>query len=92
LTEAFREPPHIIVEPGPEYADSTRRFQGIPGLERSTSGRLWATWYGGRGTSQDHLNHVLLARFTEEDVLALRAMSSTSALRLVVNQATGEPV
>ena len=35
---------------------------------------------------------ILLARFTEEDVLALRAMSSTSALRLVVNQATGEPV
>lgn len=33
--------------PGPEYADGTRRFQGIPGLERARNGRLWAVWYAG---------------------------------------------
>ncbi len=33
--------------PGAEYADGTRRFQGIPGLERARNGRLWAVWYAG---------------------------------------------
>lgn len=33
--------------PGPEYADSTRIFQGIPGMERAANGRLWALWYAG---------------------------------------------
>jgi predicted neuraminidase len=33
--------------PGPEYADNTRIFQGIPGMERAGNGRLWATWYAG---------------------------------------------
>ncbi len=33
--------------PGPEYADNTRLFQGIPGLERAGNGRLWAVWYAG---------------------------------------------
>ncbi len=35
------------LSPGPEYADSTRIFQGIPGLERAANGRLWAIWYAG---------------------------------------------
>lgn len=33
--------------PGQEYADATRAFQGIPGLERAANGRLWAVWYAG---------------------------------------------
>ena len=33
--------------PGPNYADSTRIFQGIPGIERAANGRLWALWYAG---------------------------------------------
>jgi hypothetical protein len=33
--------------PGREYADDTRLFQGIPGLERAPNGRLWAVWYAG---------------------------------------------
>lgn len=41
------EPPPINTSPGTEYADDTRIFQGIPGLERSKNGRLWATWYAG---------------------------------------------
>ncbi|HJP33713.1 MAG TPA: sialidase family protein [Candidatus Latescibacteria bacterium] len=61
MTEAYLRSPRVILDPGPEYADSTRQFQGIPGIERATSGRLWSTWYGGRGPGEDHLNHVLLA-------------------------------
>lgn len=39
--------PELNASPGPEYAASTRRFQGIPGIERAGNGRLWATWYAG---------------------------------------------
>ncbi len=42
-----RLPPPVNTTPGPEYADKTRIFQGIPGLERARNGRLWATWYAG---------------------------------------------
>ncbi len=45
--------------PGSEYADSARMFQGIPGIERAANGRLWATWYGGGVTEDDH-NYILL--------------------------------
>jgi predicted neuraminidase len=45
--EPALQPPVINIAPGPEYADGTRLFQGIPGIERATSGRLWAVWYAG---------------------------------------------
>ena len=52
--------PYINFEPGQEYADSQRMFQGIPSIAIAPGGRLWATWYGGGiGESQD--NYVLLA-------------------------------
>ena len=40
-------PPLIITTPGTNYADATRIFQGIPGLERAANGRLWVLWYAG---------------------------------------------
>lgn len=39
--------PVVNTTPGPHYADDTRIFQGIPGLERAKNGRLWALWYAG---------------------------------------------
>ncbi|WP_164102073.1 sialidase family protein [Candidatus Laterigemmans baculatus] len=51
--------PEVNFEPGPEYGDDVRMFQGISGLERSPGGRLWATWYGG-GVTEDRHNYVLL--------------------------------
>jgi hypothetical protein len=45
--------------PGPEYADDQRRFQGIPGLERSPNGRLWAVWYAG-GDDEGSQNYVIV--------------------------------
>ena len=50
----------IIRNPGPEYDDSTRLFQGIPGIERAPNGRLWATWYAG-GDNEGPLNYCALA-------------------------------
>lgn len=46
--------------PGPEYADSARMFQGVPGIERAANGRMWATWYGG-GVTEDEHNYILLS-------------------------------
>lgn len=40
--------------------ESNHTFQGIPGLERSANGRLWATWYSG-GDSEGPENYVVLA-------------------------------
>lgn len=37
----------VIPSPGPEFADTARSWQGIPGIERASNGRLWATWYTG---------------------------------------------
>jgi len=53
-------PPPLNTAPGTEYADGVRMFQGIPTLERSPKGRLWAAWYGG-GVTEDHHNYVMLA-------------------------------
>lgn len=52
-------PPAVNFEPGAEYGDDVRMFQGIPGLERSAGGRLWATWYGG-GITEDRHNYIML--------------------------------
>lgn len=43
-------PPPVNTSPGPEYLPQNRLWQGIPGLERTQKGRLFATWYtGGTG-------------------------------------------
>ena len=53
------QPPMVNSDLGPQYADSVRAFQGIPGIERAANGRLWATWYGG-GTGEGPDNFVVL--------------------------------
>ena len=57
--------PYIQWEPGPDYADSERMFQGIPSIARAPGGRLWATWYGG-GTGEAQDNYVLLATSSDD--------------------------
>ncbi len=46
-TDPALEPATVKVSPGAAYADNTRQFQGIPGIERAANGRLWAVWYAG---------------------------------------------
>jgi len=43
------EPPNIITSPGPEYAKTERGAQGVPAIERTAKGRIWASWYTGKG-------------------------------------------
>lgn len=58
-------PPQIITNPGPEYASSARKWQGIPSIERAQNGRLWAVWYtGGEGEGPD--NHVVLVTSNDD--------------------------
>ncbi len=58
-------PPQIVVDPDGHYSDSRRAWQGIPGIERTPGGRLWATWYTG-GTGEGARNYVVLAS-SEDD-------------------------
>ena len=57
--DTYLNPPQIFNSPPPRYADSLRKFQGISGIEKTSSDRLWATWYGG-GLTEDNGNYVLL--------------------------------
>lgn len=52
-------PPFVNTSPGPQYRSGSRKFQGIPGIERAPNGRLWATWYGG-GEGEGPENYVVL--------------------------------
>jgi len=64
LKEA-RTPAVPNVAPGPEYSGQRRLFQGIPSIERSLGGRLWATWYAG-GQGEGPQNYVLLATSADD--------------------------
>jgi predicted neuraminidase len=53
------EPVKVNFFPGPQYDEKSRKWQGVPGIERAPNGRLWATWFSG-GCSEDQFNHVVL--------------------------------
>jgi predicted neuraminidase len=55
----------IVASPGPEYADDTRLWQGIPGIERASNGRLWALWYSG-GKTEGPGNYVVLVTSADD--------------------------
>lgn len=50
--------PAVNFKPGAEYGPSARNYQGIPGIERSPGGRLWAVWYAGK-VWEDQYNYVV---------------------------------
>ena len=58
--EPYLQPPRVMFRPGREYSDETRKFQGIPTLERTPLDRFWAAWYGG-GITEDRYNYIMLA-------------------------------
>ena len=51
--------PVSVTKPGPHAAKELRTHQGIPGIERTASGRLFAVWYTG-GTSECRENYVAM--------------------------------
>ena len=58
-------PPAVNTAPGPEYAPGSRRWQGIPGIERSPGGRLRAVWYSG-GDTEGPENYVQLVTSADD--------------------------
>ena len=75
--ESALQSPEIRINPGNEYSASSRRWQGIPGIERDASGQLWATWYSG-GDGEGPENYVLLVSSFDDG-------ESWSAPLLVIN-------
>ena len=59
--------PSANTSPGPEYAPEARLWQGIPGIERTKNGRLFAIWYsGGKGEGPD--NYVVVITSDDDGV------------------------
>ncbi|GAA3406832.1 sialidase family protein [Paenibacillus hodogayensis] len=57
--ELALQPVEPNLAPGEKYAAKSRKFQGIPTIERAPGGRLWAAYYsGGDGEGPD--NYVVL--------------------------------
>lgn len=54
-------PPDIVTSPSSKYSNRVRKWQGIPGIERSKKGRLWVTFYSG-GDKEGPDNYVLLLK------------------------------
>lgn len=53
------QPPAIFTQPSARHADAKRAFQGIPTIERTASGRLWAAWFA-RTTREKRDDYVVL--------------------------------
>jgi len=52
-------PVPVVTTPREKHLREARQFQGIPGIEVTPRGRLWATWYSG-GTGEGLHNFVLV--------------------------------
>ena len=55
----------VIFNPGSKYRKENRKWQGIPGIEQTRDGTLWAAWYsGGDGEGPD--NYVIVVKSTDQ--------------------------
>ena len=59
-------PATIYIHPGKEeYLSKNRRWQGIPGIERTKEGRIYAAWYSGGETEE--AGNVLIIEKSDDD-------------------------
>ncbi|MBK9166410.1 MAG: exo-alpha-sialidase [Bryobacterales bacterium] len=63
LPDLALQPPRILTEFGPDHVKSSRGAQGVPAIERTPKGRLWASWYAGKGKRgvESPFSYVVLA-------------------------------
>lgn len=54
-------PASLVVSPGEAYGDTERKWQGIPAVERTDSGRIFIAFYSG-GVTEQPGNYVLVIR------------------------------
>jgi len=57
--------PAIINDPSLAYGPSRRNYQGIPSIERTRGGRLWAAWYVGK-VWEERFNYVVLSNSADD--------------------------
>lgn len=57
--------PAVNHAPADQYKDINRIWQGIPGIERTRGGRLYATWYSG-GKDEGVENYVLVVSSNDD--------------------------
>ena len=76
LLRGFVHPP-VIFNPGEEYGPEARKYQGIPTIERTPGGRLWAAWYAGPRW-EDKGNYVMAASSVDDG-------ATWSDLKLVID-------
>ena len=48
LPDLALQSPRVLTDFGPDHVKSSRGAQGVPAIERSSQGRLWAAWYAGK--------------------------------------------
>ena len=58
--------PQINEQPTSEYAPENRRWQGIPSIERTKQGTMWATFYSGGDGEPEPENYVILCRSNDD--------------------------
>jgi len=59
-------PATIYIRPGKrEFLSENRRWQGIPGIERTKKGRIYAAWYSGGETEE--AGNVLIVEKSDDD-------------------------
>ena len=56
-----------ILDPGPEFADAKRLWQGVPGMTISPKGRIWLTWNTGGRFEGDREEPTYVVLFTSGD-------------------------
>jgi hypothetical protein len=78
----------ITTHPGKDLDDSTRSWQGIPGIERAPKGRLWATWYSGDLGEGDIGNYALAATSGDEG----KTWSKPLIIRAPAGTKIGDPI
>jgi len=76
LLKDFVHPP-VNFHPGAESNSEARKYQGIPTIERTPGGRLWAGWYAGP-IHEDRFNYVMAATSDDDG-------KTWSDLKFVIN-------
>ena len=68
LATASIDAPNVNTNPGKEFFKEARQWQGVPGIERTASGRLWATWFSGGKTEPTVENYIILATSDDDGI------------------------
>ena len=68
LPDLALQPAQVITEHGPAHVKSSRGAQGVPAIERTANGRLWAAWYAGRSKRgvESSSSYVVLAASADD--------------------------